>query len=351
MRIAQVTPVYPPYRGGMGTVAAEYVRLLTEAGDNITVFSPANTRPIFFYGNGAILPQLLWKLRGFDAIHLHYPFFGSDLLVALAAKMWRIPLFTTFHMRPKASGWLGKLFSAYRFCLERWILGSAQNVLVSSKDYADSVGLSHPRLVEMPFGINTVRFSPGVPHDEKVPVILFVGGLDKAHYFKGVDVLLEAIKKGSDLDFSTFHLVIVGSGGEKKRFEQKVKDLGIEEKVLFTGSVPFELLPDMYRSADIHVLPSIDRSEAWGLVTLEAAATGVPSIVSDLPGVRTVIIPGETGLLVRPGDAEDLAASIQLLVNDAVRRKEMGKRARERATELYDDRRLIQRLRDLYESR
>lgn len=350
MRIAQVTPVYPPYRGGMGTIAAEYTRLLTEVGEEVTVFSPSHIRPFFSYGNGAILLPLLWKLRGYDVIHLHYPFFGSDLLVALAARFWRIPLTVTFHMRPKASGWLGLLFRVYTFCFEWIVLGAARTILVSSKDYAESVSLTSTRMREMPFGINTDRFSPGdgslwrlargIGRDEIV--VLFVGGLDRAHYFKGVEILLESVRT---IDV---RVVIVGSGSEKARYEAQAKALGVAERVIFAGSVPFEQLPDVYRAADIHVLPSIDRSEAWGLVTIEAAASGIPSIVSNLPGVRTVIIPGETGLLVFPGDVDSLREAIQKLVHDVPLRKQMGQRARQRAQERYDDRHLLQRLREIY---
>ncbi len=366
MKIAQISPVYPPYRGGIGTVASEYTRELRSAGHEVTVFTPdyhhgdrvevgiERLRPLFAWGNAAILPSLLWRLRSFDVLHLHYPFFGSDFIVALAAMIWRKKLIVTFHMRPKASRLLGIIFRLYRLKYEWFVLGRAKAVLVSSLDYARSLGLSRSNLVAMPFGADAQRFHPGRDLelrtklgllDDEV-VFLFVGGLDRAHYFKGVEVLLRACG-GLGMD-RPWRLLIVGDGDLKQQYQAQGQSLTLSGRVIFAGSVPFEELPNYYRTADVHVLPSIDRSEAWGLVTVEAQLSGLPSIVSDLPGVRTVIEPHETGLLVPPNDVAALTSALRQMIDEPEKRTQFGHRAAELALNKYDQRQLLNRLISVY---
>ncbi len=366
LRIAIVTPVYPPYRGGIGTVADHDATRLRALSHSVEVFTPSHKvpssveagitrlQPFYAWGNGAVLFNLVTTLRGFDVIHLHYPFFGSDILAAFAARLWNIPLVVTYHMRPKASGILGFTFRAYRFALERFVFQSPKVVLVSSKEYAQEHGVKHRRIETLPFGVDTKRFVPGNRStargtfglSEDIPTILFVGGLDRAHYFKGVDVLLSACK-----DITTpWQLLIVGDGNNRATFEQLASTLGIRDHVYFAGSVPFEDLPQAYQAADVHVLPSIDRSEAFGLVTLEAMASGVPSIVSDLPGVRSLVVVNETGALVPPGDCAALTFALDRFCRDRNFANNCGELARIRACALYDDRVLADQLVRVYNS-
>jgi len=176
MRIAHVTPVFPPYAGGIGTVAQEYAAGLLDKGESVSVFAPEYAKQPFTYGNAAFSPRLLWKLRGLDVIHLHYPFYGGAMFAAMASYIWRTPLVVTYHMKTKAHGWLGMIFKLHRWVIEPFILRRAAAVLVSSSDYARSVGLRHNRLFDMPFGVDTDRFHPSeVP--KEMFTFLFVGGL------------------------------------------------------------------------------------------------------------------------------------------------------------------------------
>lgn len=364
MRIAIVTPVFPPYRGGIGTVADHDARCLRELGYTVEVFTPqyktpskaqqgiTRLQPFYAWGNAAVLLNLVTKLREFDVIHLHYPFFGSDVIAAFAAKLWNIPLVLTYHMKPKATGILGFTFRVYRLVLERFVFRSAKVLLVSSKDYARAQNVHHSNIVEHPFGVDTNRFAPGdraaarrhFGIAEEVPTIVFVGGLDRAHYFKGVDVLLTACS----MITSQWQLLVVGDGNNRKAFEALAEGLGIADRVHFTGSIPFETLPMAYQAADVHVLPSIDRSEAFGIVTLEAMACGVPSVVSDLPGVRSLIIEGETGALVEPSNAAKLAEILDRYCADENFAKYCGGNARVRSLAVYDERTLAKHLVAVY---
>ena len=323
MRIAQVTPVYPPYRGGMGAVAFEYTERLRALGHTVEVFTPRRLR----FGNAGWMPNLPF-LRGFDVIHLHYPFFGGAEPLTLCPVRSRTPLVVTYHMDADAPGVKGMIFKTHRALLQPFILAKASKVLVSSLDYAEHSGLAsflkkYPdRVIEMPFGIDV----PSVPSVPSVSfTVLFVGGLDSAHAFKGVPVLLQAIARVPEA-----HLVIVGDGDLRPSFETQAKALGLAERVTFLGSLSPERLRETFRNASVHVLPSVSRAEAFGLVTLEAAAAGIPSVVSDLPGVRTLVEHGKTGLRTSPGDVPALAQAIQRLLNNREERERMGLAARER---------------------
>jgi glycosyltransferase involved in cell wall biosynthesis len=366
MRVAIVTPVFPPYRGGIGTVAADDARRLRERGVEVTVFTPDYHRGyrqeegvrrlagVYTWGNASLLPQLFWQLRGFDVIHLHYTFYGGEIFTILAAKLWRIPLVMTYHMQPKASGWLGKIFTFHRKTIEPLVLRAARQILVSSLDYATSIGLKGGKLVDMPFCVDTERFSParddafrlrfGIPSRDVV--LLFVGGLDAAHYFKGLPVLLEACTRlPKEIPW---RLLVVGDGDRRSTYEAQARHMGLIDRVVFAGSVPYEDLPRAYRAADMHILPSIDRSEAFGLVTLEASASGLPSIVSNLPGVRTLVDDGQTGYLVEPSNVADLSQRITWLLEHDEKRRAWGETARRRAEANYGTEHCTERLLDVY---
>ena len=354
--VAQVVCIYPPNRGGIGTVAAEYTRRLEARGIEVRVFHPGNTPSWFRVGHVAWMPSLLWRLRSVDVIHLHFPFYGADLFAAIASLVWRIPLVVTHHMRPKVSGWRVSMDFVNRWFFEPWILRIARTVFVATKEYAAANYIRHRNLVTMPFGVDTARFHVGrddvfrdahnIPRD--VTVIIFVGGLDAAHYFKGVDVLLAACAKLTD---ASWLLLVVGSGERKVTFEARAERLGIAALVHFVGSVPFEELPRAYRAADIHVLPSINRGEAFGIVTLEAAASGLPSVVSDLPGVRSLVVNGTTGVVVPPSDVHRLADALANLLQQDGGREAMGAAARVMIETQYDAEKLIDRLIAAYENR
>ncbi len=96
--------------------------------------------------------------------------------------------------------------------------------------------------------------------------------------------------------------------------------------------MPFEDLPGIYQAADVHVLPSVSGAEAYGLVTCEAGASGIPSIVSALPGVRSLVVDGETGLHVKPGDIMSLSQALLRLVANKEEREQFGSAAYKKIT-------------------
>lgn len=354
MRIVHLACVAPPEIGGIGSVAYKEVSLLRARGVDARLLAPQTagrettmTERSFVdrlptlvrVGNASVLLGVRKAVQGADIIHLHYPFFGTAEPILLRRQVHDPPIVVTYHMDASAEGAKGLSFRAHRLFLQHRLLAHAARVIVSSLDYALHASLGSffdrhaDRVVELPFGTDTDVFIPGAPEKQRydippdAPVVGFVGGLDRAHAFKGLSSLLEAFSR---LDASVF-LLVVGDGDLRPQFERFAKALGVDARVRFTGRLPADELPRAYRSMDVFAFPSTNAAEAFGLAALEAQASGIPVVASDLPGLRTVVAHGESGWLVPPNRPEALAASLMTVLTDQPRRSLMAQCARERA--------------------
>jgi glycosyltransferase involved in cell wall biosynthesis len=156
--------------------------------------------------------------------------------------------------------------------------------------------------------------------------------MDRPHAFKGVGFLLDAWGR---LGLAGTKLVLVGQGELRPSYLDRATALGLSKSVVFSGPVEDEDLPRLYTLADLLVLPSLDRSEAFGLVLLEAMASGRPVIASALPGVRSVFEDGKEGFLFPAGDENAFLAKLRLLLGDDGLRARMGAAGRGRAVSTY----------------
>lgn len=355
MNVAEVVATFPPEFSGIGNVCFNNSIQLSKLDNNVTVFTAESAlkncelpkasfqivrlKPIARFGNAPILHRLM-EIRDIDIIHLHLPFFFGSDFVHLLHKLKGIPFVVTYHHDPVLKFPFSIIASYYNYSLFKTI-DSASGIFVSSLDYAYNCRLRKKltrteRLRELPIGVDTIRFNPYLDNElmrkklglETVNVvILFVGVLDKPHYFKGLQYLLSAFARLNQKDC---RLVIAGEGELKPKFVELAKKLKIIDKTLFLGRVSEADLPFLYASSDFLVLPSFTMSEAFGEVIIEAMASGKPVIASDLPGVRSVVSPWVDGLYSAPGDVEDLYCKIRYLVEDAKLRKKLGANGRKK---------------------
>ena len=365
MRIAHITPVFPPYRGGMGTVAYHQARTLARAGDRVTVFTPraesarqvpagvevVELAPLARRGNAACLPQVLTAARNFDLLHLHYPFFGTAELMAARRLMRRPPLVLQYQMDVLGEGWRAHAFRWHRHLLLPLVLGAADQIIVTSADYAsssflgDRAGTLGGKVNVVPGGVDTTTFQPLAHHEARralglpeAPIVLFLSRLDRAHYFKGLHLLLDAI-----LELPEVALVVGGDGEMRSQYQGQATAL-LGSRAFFAGDIPDADLPAYYSAADVVVVPSVDRTEAFGLVVLEAMACGTPVVAARLPGVRTLVQEDGNGYLVDPRRPAELAAAIARAIGE---RDRLGAAARESAL-AFDWEVVTQRLREVY---
>lgn len=165
-------------------------------------------------------------------------------------------------------------------------------------------------------------------NDEGGPLrLLFVGRLV---YYKGVDVLLHALAKVGDAT-----LTLVGDGADNAKLAALANELGVAERTRFLGSVSDSELLACYSTADVFVLPSVSRAEAFGMAMTEAMANGLPAISTALgTGTDWVNLDGQTGLVVPPSNVGALATAFERL-RDPELRGRLGAEAARRAAKLF----------------
>lgn len=374
MRIAHVTATFPPYYGGTGMVCYHNALGLARLGHQVTVFTAdyppgdcvypgeitVRRLPLTFrIGNAPLLPGLL-EIQAFDIVHLHHPFIFGAELVSAVSRARRIPYVITHHNDLIGDGLRRHLFDAYSAVSTRLVFGAARKLAVVSLDHAVSCRLAPlfsrqwAKVVEIPNGVDTDLFRPGVDGtlvrqrcaiSDDARVMLFVGTLDRAHHYRQVDLLLRAVKAVQDRDL---HVLVAGDGDQMPEYQRLAQELGVRSRVHFLGTVAHQALPNVYGVADLVVLPS-QLQESFGLVLIEAMACGKPVITSNLPGARTVVSDGKDGLLVRPGDGDDLADKIRVLLDDPQHRREMGEQGRAKVEAKYAWPRIIPKLVRVYE--
>ena len=233
----------------------------------------------------------------------------------------------------------------YGRVVQRALYRRADCVIVSSPALAaESALVRHARRVAViPFGVTLERYEhvdeasrsranrvvAAVPG----PRMLFVGRLV---YYKGLEVLLDAMARceGS--------LVIVGEGPLEGALRALVTEKRLGERVLFAGRVSDADLPAFYQACDVFVLPSIARTEAFGVVQIEAMAAGRPVVSTNLPtGVPWVNQDGVSGLVVPPGDPAALGDALRRLLDDGALRQRLGEGARRRAQAMFSRERMV----------
>lgn len=367
MKIAIIVSTFPPYRAGIGNVAWRNALALAQLGHEVEVFTPdygkheefSNIkvnylRPIFKYGQAALVLGLGRRLKAgkFDAVNVHLPA-GFNLAegVAWAKLTGRIKHYVVYyHMDIVGSGFKKLLYGLYSHIIMPWVLRSADKITVTSLDYAYHSNLGRmikqnkTKFTELPNGVDTKFFIPQEKPGKLLEkynlkgdkVIGFVGGLDSNHYFKGVNILIKSFKSLLNNKSESLKLLIVGTGNLKDDYQKLAEELGLKDKVVFTGFVKDEDLSLHYNLMDIMVLPSIDKSEAFGMVLIEAMACGLPVIASDLAGVRSVVERDVNGLLVKPKDENDLKDKLDYLIKNQAVAKGFGLNGVKKAREKYD---------------
>jgi len=393
--VAIVVCAWPPQGGGIGNNAYYQATKLSQRGHKIGVFTPDfsgmqktdgdyalnNLKTFLHIGKAGFMLGLIRGLADYGIIHLYYPFFGSDLLIWLYKKKHpSVKLVLHYEMDPVGEGIKSWIFWLYIRLFLGLMVNIADKVGVLSYDHARNSYLaeylrkSPEKFVEIPNGIDTEIFRP-LPKNEELmkmnkisvqdKIVIFVGGLDRQHFFKGVPVLLEAFKKVPVYYFPNVmaggvkrgilqelrgeaKLLIIGDGDLRADFVSQAEQSGIRDQVIFTGWVRNEELAKYYSLADVFVLPSTARTESFGIVVAEAQACGKAAIVSDWPGVRSTLVENKSGYLVKPGDADDLAGKMRQLLNDDDLRRRFGEFGRMNSAEKYDWQKVIVRLEEIY---
>jgi glycosyltransferase involved in cell wall biosynthesis len=228
--------------------------------------------------------------------------------------------------------------------LLRRVLGAADRIIATSPRYIETSPWLRPvreKCVVVPLGVDVIRFTPSNQSHTGLLTLLFVGRL---RYYKGLDTLLQALSRVPGV-----RLTIVGKGPMREKWESLSQALGLGERVVFVGEVDDADLPGWYRRADLFVLPANARAEAFGMVLLEARASGLPCITTEVgTGTSWIVQDGVTGFVVPPMDPPALAEAIQRM-QDAPLRRQMGAVSYERVRKLFTQQQMIAQVMEVYE--
>ena len=166
----------------------------------------------------------------------------------------------------------------------------------------------------------------------------------------GIEYLIKAFKILSDkYPELPLKLLIVGGGSLETELKNLAKELGIWNKTIFTGKVPFEEVPVYHNMLSVSVSVSVSESESFGVAVVEAMACGKPVVVSNVGGLPEVVEDGKTGFVVPPKNPEKTAEAIERLVLDKDLRKNMGQAARDRVINLYNWDNCVDRMIKIYD--
>jgi glycosyltransferase involved in cell wall biosynthesis len=198
--------------------------------------------------------------------------------------------------------------------ISKIVLKNASIVIALSEDMKSKMTniCEKDKIIILQNGIEPEKFRDfkREPNNNIKKTILFVGTLRSV---KGVNYLIEAMAIIST-KLSTIDLLIVGDGPERAKLETLVKELNLQNCTHFEGKVSNEKIPEYMERADLFVLPSL--SESFGIVNLEAMASGLPIVATNVGGLPEVVKNGENGLLVEPRNSKALAEKVLLLLDN-----------------------------------
>jgi rhamnosyl/mannosyltransferase len=301
---------------------------------------------LFNLSAAPVCPQMVSVIRRSDAdiVHLHLP--NPMAVLAYLASRHRGKLVITYHSDVVRQKFLGRAFQPILYRL----LKRCSAIIATSPNYAATSQVLidfRDRCHVIPYGISLEQFQqPDRTTVEQIRrqygerLVLSVGRLV---YYKGFEYLIRAMTKVQG------RLLIIGDGPLRNSLEALARECNIADRVVFLGEVQNEDTIPYYHAADLFALASVARSEAFGIVQLEAMACGKPVINTQLDsGVPFVSLDGISGLTVAPTDSEALAVAINKLLDNAELRAQYGEAARRRVYEEFSLDVMTRRMLQLY---
>ncbi len=345
LKILQVSDAYYPFPGGVSEHLYSLSKYLRKRGHEVYILTASYGKGdeefnenVYRIGRVILLPlnksqitltfdpllhykvwRFLKKTR-FDIVHTHGPL--APNLPCAATLFSPYPVVSTFHTSFVGFNWYKV---ARPFFKPVW-----KKIRVAIAVSETAKRLMEPffkgRYEIIPNGVDTERFKPdGEKHEifSKIngKTILFVGRLEPR---KGPDILLETfILYAKEFEGEDVHLIFAGDGPLRESLMEKVPE-GLKNRVHFLGKIPFEDLPKVYRGTTVYTSPAIG-GETFGLVLIEAMASGVPVVAAKNEGYVNVIRDGENGILVNVKNRDDYARALLRVLKDKSLRENLIK--------------------------
>ncbi len=359
MKILHIYKDYAPVRGGIENHVQVLAEAQAAAGHDVSVLVCARgLRPDARLQGGVRLvlagrlatvasmplsvdfwPRLL-RLSA-DITHLHAPFPLGEVGQWLCGRGRRYVVSYHADVTRPVQRAIMRLYGP----LFRHILRRAARILPTSPGYAASSPVLRTlgdRCTVVPLGVAAATFVPAAAPPPGPPQLLFVGAM---RHYKGLDTLLQALT----LLPPDVHLTLAGMGPLRAPSERLAARLGLRARVRFLGPVADADLPALYRAAHAFVLPANSRAEAFGTVLLEAMASGLPCVTTDVgAGTSWVVQHERTGLVVPPRHPQALAAALRRLLADPDHARHFGAAGRARVLAHFTEERMVAAIEAVY---
>lgn len=356
MRILHVYKDYSPILGGIENHIKTLAELEARAGHHVTVLvtNPARlpsretlngvhlirTGRLATVASTPLTAAFLFELPRLnpDITHLHFPYPIGEVSQYLVGKK---PYLITYHSDVVRQQ---NILRVYRPLMVRVLRGAAR-ILPTSDRYIASSPYLKPladKCTVVPLSVDPAPFAHPTPllPPAEVPTLVFIG---RHRYYKGLDTLIRAMPT------LNARLLIGGDGPMRGEWEALARTLGVTGRVQFLGEISDADLPRFFASGDIFVLPANSRAEAFGKVLLEAMATGLPCVTTELgTGTSYAVQDGLTGFVVPPQDPAALGDALRRLLEDAGVRKTMGAAGRARVLAEFTPEKLLERTQKIY---
>ena len=283
----------------------------------------------------------------YDLIHVHHPDPMSALALRLSGYKGRVVLH--WHSDILSQKFLLALYRP----LQRWLIRRADRILGTTPVYVrESPDLqgAQEKVGYVPIGIEPVIFEENAVRElrNRYKGRKIIVSLGRLVPYKGYSTLIDA---AALLD-ADYQVLIGGMGPLRESLQAQIDALGIQDRVQLLGYVPDEMVPTLFGACDVFVLSSVMKTEAFGIVQIEAMSCGRPVVATKIPGSGTAWVneDGTSGLNVDPSDAEALADAIRRICDDEGRHKQYAEGARKRFVTLFTFDKMIDRVLNEYET-
>jgi len=330
MKIAMMTNNYKPFIAGVPVSIERLTDALRQQGHQVVVFAPSydgqkEEKDIVRYGSllrnvagGFSVPNCLdpvieesFAKEEFDVIHVHHPMMMGSVARYLSGK-YEVPLVFTYHTRYEQylhyiglSG-LKVLMPLYiRHCTGRCDLVIAPTPLI--RNYLEEIPIN-PQVRVLPTGLTRDSFLPDPEESVRIRRQLLQG---KKYLFcsvarlakeKNIEFLIRSMKERKEKSGSDFKLALIGDGPERKHLEKLAKELGMQDEIVFTGTVANQEIKNYCHASDLFLFAS--QSETQGIVLLESMAAGTPVLAVRGTGTEDIVVDGENGYMTDMSEKE-----------------------------------------------
>ena len=369
MKILQTPVRFYPFVGGVENYVYNLSRELIELGHEVTIVCAnepkvkskeitdgIRVKRLNYIGKIANtnitvkLPLELLK-EDFDIVHTHIPTPWSADWSAIISRTTNKSLILTYHNDIVGNGFANYIAKFYNFTSLKLVLRRAAKIIISQPNYLESspyLKKHENKIVVIPNGVDIRRFKP-LKVGKEENILFFLSVLDEFHRYKGLDYLLEALKRVKK-EILNVRLIVGGEGKLLNYYKQKVISMGLGDKIEFAEFIPDEQIVEYYNKCDIFVLPSISsKQEGFGMVLLEAMACGKPVVTTEIVGIAKDARERNCGKIIEPKNVDALADAVIEVLQDKESAKRMGANGRRLVEEKYGWKKVGEMVQSVYE--